>query len=107
MTDEDIYGAIAPALRLDNIDAVSTPECDRLGESDTSQLLYATQQGRALVTFNVRDFAQLHAAWLADGKHHAGIIVSQQRPIGELLRRLKRFCQTNDQHAMRDGIEYL
>ena len=37
-TDEDVYAAIAPALRKTGLDAVSTPEADRLGESEESQL---------------------------------------------------------------------
>lgn len=37
-TDEDIYGAVATALRHLGIDAVSTPESGRRGESDVSQL---------------------------------------------------------------------
>jgi hypothetical protein len=40
-TDEDVYGAVAPALRKAGFDAVSTPEARRLGESDESQLTWA------------------------------------------------------------------
>ena len=45
-TDEDIYAAVAVALRKAGLDAVSTPEAGRLGESDDSQLAWATHQGR-------------------------------------------------------------
>ena len=51
-TDEDIYAAVAVALRKAGLDAVSTPEAGRLGESDDSQLAWAADQGRVLVTFN-------------------------------------------------------
>jgi hypothetical protein len=37
-TDEDIYGAVATALRKSGVDAVSTPEAGRLAETDESQL---------------------------------------------------------------------
>lgn len=37
-TDEDVYGAVAPALRKAGLDAISSPEADRLGQSDESQL---------------------------------------------------------------------
>jgi hypothetical protein len=40
-TDEDVYAAVAIALRKSGIDAVSTPDPDRLGHSDESQLLWA------------------------------------------------------------------
>jgi hypothetical protein len=58
---EDIFGAIAPALSSAGFDAVSTPEAGRMNESDLSQLEWAAQNGRAIVTFNVSHFADLHA----------------------------------------------
>jgi hypothetical protein len=42
-TDEDIYAAVVPALRRAGLDAVSTPEAGRLGESDESQLAWAAK----------------------------------------------------------------
>ncbi len=37
-TDEDVYGSVTPKLREKGVDAVSTPEANRLGENDESQL---------------------------------------------------------------------
>jgi len=45
LTDEDIYAAVAPALRKIGLDAISTPEAMRLGQSDESQLTYAASEG--------------------------------------------------------------
>jgi hypothetical protein len=101
-TDEDVYAAVAIALRRAGCDAVSTPESGRLGESDDSQLDWAIAENRSLVTFNVAHFAGLHAALLSGGGHHAGIIVSSQRPIGDLLRRLLHWGNTLDADAMVD-----
>jgi hypothetical protein len=106
-TDEDVYGAVAPALRKSGLDAVSTPEAGRLGESDESQLAWAAGEGRVLVTFNVAHFAVLHADWLSQGKHHAGIVVSSQRSIGEVLRRLVHLARTLDADDLQDRLEYL
>ena len=86
--DEDLYAAVAPALRKSGLDAVSTPEAGRLGQSDEAQLAWAADEGRVFATFNVAHFAALHATWMQQGRHHAGIVVSSQRPIGDLLRRL-------------------
>ncbi|MEX2173985.1 MAG: DUF5615 family PIN-like protein [Pirellulaceae bacterium] len=83
-TDEDVYGGLAGALRAAGQDAISAPEAGRLGETDESQLEWARVSGLAIVTFNVGHFAALHGAWLQQGKHHAGIIVSSQRPFGDL-----------------------
>ena len=85
-TDEDVYGAIAPALRRAGVDAVSTPETGRRGESDESQIEWAAAEGRTLVTFNAAHFAELHAIWMRRGQRHAGIVVSSQRPIGDMVR---------------------
>jgi hypothetical protein len=78
-----------------------------MNESDLSQLEWAAQNGRAIVTFNVSHFADLHAEWLASGRQHAGIIVSSQRPIGDLLARLLRLGATLDAESMVDRLEFL
>lgn len=105
LTDEDVYAAVAPALRKAGLDAVSTPELGRRGESDESQLLYAASQGRVLLTFNVAHFAALHATWIGQGRRHAGIVVSSQRPIGDLLRRTLHLAGTLSAETLRDRLE--
>jgi hypothetical protein len=106
-TDEDVYGAIAPALRRAGIDAVSAPESGRLRESDESHLLWALNEGRTMATFNVAHFAKLHFAWLRGGRHHAGIVVSSQRPIGDVLRRLLHLANAREADELRDRLEFL
>ena len=106
-TDEDVYGAVAPALRPVGIDAVSTPETGRRGLTDESQLEWASAEGRVLVTFNVAHFAELHANWLQLGRHHKGIVVSNQRSIGDLVRRLVHLADVLDAEALCDRLEFL
>lgn len=54
-----------------------------LAEVDDEILLgYATQQARVMLSCD-RDFENLHYAWMAEEKHHAGIILMSQ----------KRHCQ--------------
>jgi hypothetical protein len=106
-TDEDVYGATAGALRSAGFDAVSTPESGRLCESDESQLEWAAQERRAFVTFNVGHFVAMHATWMQYGRRHAGIVVSSQRPIGELLRRLLNLAHTLDADTMENRLEFL
>ncbi len=86
---------------------MSTPETARLGESDESQLEWATAERRAFVTFNVAHFAALHGTWLRQGRHHAGIALSSQRPLGDLVRRLLRLAAAVDSEAMLDRLEFL
>ena len=106
-TDEDVYGTTAPALRNAGLDAISTPEASRLGESDESQLEWATDEGRVFVSFNVGHFAHLHSMWMNQGRHHAGIAVSAQRPIGDLLRRLVHLADALEADAIRNRLEFL
>ncbi len=106
-TDEDVYGAIATALRRARLDACSTPEVGRRGQSDESQLEWAWAEDRVLLTFNVAHFARLHATWLQQGRHHAGIIVSNQRPIGDTVRCLLHLSGSLDAESMHDRLEFL
>ena len=106
-TDEDVYGSVALKLRERGLDAMSTPEANRLGASDLSQIEWAAQQGRVLLTFNVAHFTRLHDEWLSRSQHHSGIIVSSQRPIGDLLRRARALASSLGAEEMRDRLEFL
>ena len=86
--DEDIHKRLAAALRLRNFDVTSVHELKRLGLSDEAQLAYATAEKRTLFTYNAVDYLRLHTEWLNDSRSHYGIIVSDQLPIGETIRRL-------------------
>ncbi len=106
-TDDDVYAAIAIGLRKAGLDAVSTPDAGRRGASDDSQLTWAADQGKVLVTFNVAHFSMLHSTWIGTGRHHAAIIVSSQRPVGDVVRRLLHLADTLDANPMHDRLEFL
>ncbi|MGA2619925.1 MAG: DUF5615 family PIN-like protein [Thermoguttaceae bacterium] len=106
-TDEDVYGAVATALQRAGIDAISTPQTGRRRQPDESQLAWASAEGRVLVTFNVAHFARLHSNWAGQGRHHAGIVVSNQRPIGDVVRRLLHLAAARDAESMRDRLDFL
>lgn len=106
-TDEDVYSAVAPALRRAGFDAHSTPEVGCLGATDDEQLAWAAAQGHALVTFNVAHFAQLHQSWMQKGSHHGGIVLSEQRSVGDTIRRLIHLGQSLTRHDMQDRLEFL
>lgn len=106
-TDEDVCAAVAVGLRKAGLGAVSTPETGRLGESDESQLAWAAGQGRVLITFNVAHFSVIHSAWIGKNRHHSGIVVSSQRSVGDMLRRLLHLADTLDATAMQDRLEFL
>lgn len=73
-----------------------------MGVPDTQQLAFATLQQRTIFTFNVGDFVQLHTHYLATEQHHTGIIVSDQLPVGVVLRRLLRLIDSRSQDDMQN-----
>jgi len=105
--DEDVHKRVASALRLRHFDVISAHEVERWGFSDEEQLAYAAMEGRALFTFNTADYLQLHLKWLQQGREHYGIIVSDQRPIGETVRRLLNLLNQVTADEMRNDIRWL
>ena len=91
--DRHINIRLAVDLRGRGYDALTTQDAKKDTASDEEQLAFATAEGRAILTFNIRAFAPLHAEWQAAARLHAGIIVSQQlggRQYGMLLERVQR-----------------
>ena len=105
--NEDIHIRVAKALRQRGIDAVTTQEAGQRSASDERQLAYAVKEGRILVSFNVGDFARIHAQWMRKGKRHIGIVVSEQLPPGELIRRLLRWHGSVAKAGMKNQLVFL
>ena len=57
---------------------------------DDVQLAKATELGAVLVSQNQRHFEPLHHRWQAEGRSHAGILVTHQVRIGLKIQRLER-----------------
>jgi predicted nuclease of predicted toxin-antitoxin system len=100
--DEHVRIELVPHLRRHGYDVLTTAEAGRAnqGISDESQLQFAAEQGRIILTNNQRDFAPLDAAWKAQGREHAGIILYALMPPGELCRRVEAHLQryTAEEH---------
>ena len=77
LLDEQLSPQIAARLRDKGHDVEAVAErADFVGGStDRDVLELATQEGRAVVTNNVKDFRPLAAQWLAQGQIHAGLIL--------------------------------
>ncbi len=74
--------------------------------TEEEQLSFAATEGRALSTFNTPDYLRLCLAWLGCGKEHAGIVVSDQLPIGETVRRLLNLLNWVPADEMRTEIRW-
>jgi hypothetical protein len=57
--------------------------------------------------FNRGDFFCLHAEWLKNQQHHAGIIVSDQVGTGVVMRQLLRLIDAKPAEEIHDWLEFL
>ena len=106
--DEDTLSrSLMNALRARNVDMVSAHEAGLVSVADEAHLAYATELERTVFTFNTRDFVQLHKAWLAEGRRHAGIIVSDQVHVGQVMRRLLTLLDARSAEEMENWLEFL
>jgi hypothetical protein len=101
--DEQVPSAVAKALRLRDIDVLTTQDAGMLGASDKAQLAFALANGRVLFTQD-DDFLRLHA----DKAVHFGIVYAHQRAaIGYLIRSLQLIAQVITPDEMRGHVEFL
>lgn len=105
--DEDVRMLLAEVLRQRGFDVAHVVEEGRQGKSDREQLGYAVSQGRTLLTHNIRDFLLLDRTWREEGRSHRGIIVSDQLPFRELLRRTLRCLSRRNAAEVCNQITWL
>ena len=105
--DEDVRVLLAHVLRERRYDAVHVEDVARRGMTDDSQLAFATSQKRVLLTHNIRDFINLDNVCRHQGRKHAGILLSDQVPFRELLRRTLRFLDQVSAAEMQSQVRWL
>lgn len=105
--NENLSPRLASELRKYGFDVVATQETDLLSAADDVQLTHAVSEQRAILTFNIGDFAVLHEQYMAEGKEHWGIILSNREPIGELLRRILRLLNTTSSDELKNQVRWL
>lgn len=101
--------ALVLALRNRGVDVITTLDVERLGFSDEEQLIWSKSQGRVLYSSNIRDFYNLHTAFLTENKSHGGIILVQQQhySIGELMRGILKLIAAKSMQEMETQVEFL
>lgn len=102
-------GDLIRGLRSRGIDVLTATDAGMIRRKDEEHLSLATMQGRALYSFNVGDFHEIHQEWAAAGRGHAGVILAQQKrySTGEQIRRLLRLIGTLTDEDMRNREEFL
>ncbi len=109
--DEDCQAsALATALREHGLDVSTTNEAKLTGAADATQLRWAAQAKRVLITNNIRDFVPVHSRWLDEEVDpHAGIVLIGQQTlsIGEIVRRLLQMSRSRSPEEMANQLEWL
>jgi predicted nuclease of predicted toxin-antitoxin system len=105
--DEDINVLLKQALINRGADVLSTLKAGNTGNKDEEQLIYATNENRIIITHNIEDFVKLHEKFLKNNRIHSGILLTDQLPIGVLLKRIMQLWFTLDANDMESRIEFL
>ena len=76
LLDEMLSDSIAQQLRATGHDVIAVVANPTLAALPDDQILaYATSEGRALVTANIKDFVPLDGRYRAAGQSHPGLIL--------------------------------
>jgi len=105
--DEDIPLSFSQALLNRGVDTVITGVVGNKGFSDAEQLGYAAGKNMPIVTHNKKDFILLHNEYVRSGRKHAGIIVTDQLPVGVMLRRFMKLWFSLTTEEMGNRLEFL
>lgn len=109
--DEMLSPSVAAALREQGEAAADDPATRE--RDDEEQLAWAADEGRVVVTYDVTTFPVVVAAWMAEGRSQAGVVLihthtiaqsdlgGQIRALAALARRYRRG------DALRDQVLYL
>jgi hypothetical protein len=65
------------------------------------------EQGRAILTYNVKHFVPLAELWYEAGRDHAGIILSDELEQGELTRRAVNLLAAVSAEEMKNALRFL
>jgi len=107
LLDEHIWLGLRKALVERGYDVVHVVEAEMQGVDDETVLVRAAQEGRAVLTFNIRDFAPLALHWFQQGREHFGIILSPQLGQGELLTRAAKLLGTCSADDLKNTVRWL
>ncbi len=105
--DADVNVKLAANLRRAGYDCVSAREVGNAALDDETQMVFATNEGRVLLTHNIQDFVPIFEHWWYANRDHLGVVVSQQIPLGELQRRVRRLLDTVTADEMENNLRNL
>lgn len=107
LLDEHIWEGLATRLRKHDFDVVHINQLGQQGLDDPDVFALAVEQGRAVLTFNHRDFVPIVREWYEAGREHAGLILSVQLPRGELLKQTRMLLSSLSASEMKNTVRWL
>jgi len=105
--NEHLSPRLATQLRSYGFDVTSSHGAHMLSSDDDEQFALAVSEQRAIVTFNFRDFVELHDRYIACGKEHWGIILSTEERTGTLVHRLLRLLNSVTADELKNTVRWL
>ena len=94
LLDEHISSEVAHRLVALGFDVTSVRDRGLLSLKDWQLMEWCIGEGRAICTFNARDFLREHRKHLAAGRDHFGIILLTEATPDEVFALLARFLAT-------------
>lgn len=93
--DENVDTSLVELLRMIGIDTVCALEAGMAHQRipDRDQLAFAASVGRAICSYNIKDYSPLAVTWANDGRDHAGIVLMHRRPLAEMVARFRALAE--------------
>ena len=86
--------------------ALTTNDAGRRGAGDRDQVRFATENGYALLTYNVCDLPRMHYEMMAAGEQHSGIIVAVQDDPRRTIRALLNLLASVSAETLCNSLVY-
>ncbi|MEX2316117.1 MAG: DUF5615 family PIN-like protein [Pirellulales bacterium] len=110
LADEDFNGRIVRGLflREPQIDLVRVQDVDLLGADDPQILNWAADNGRVLLTHDIRSMPRYVKSLVSNGQHVAGVfIVDDRARIGTCIDDLLLIAECSELGEWRDQVFYV
>jgi predicted nuclease of predicted toxin-antitoxin system len=108
-TDEHISKRLAADLRKKDYEAASSIDLGHIHWSDHAHLVYAAEQGMAVLTFDQK-FKTTAEEWAEAGREFWGVVISpefSEKQYGRLLKLTLNLLEKRTADELRNAVVYL
>ena len=86
--DEHVNPLLAALLQSLGHDVLTTHEAGNDGANDEAQMTFAAENGRAILTYDIKDYPRMATEWSLAGRHHFGVIIARRSSAQDLRQRV-------------------